>query len=495
MRLSRVLIANRGEIAVRIIRACRELGIGAVAVYSEADATAPHVALADEAICIGPAEPARSYLDGARLIDIARRVGADAIHPGYGFLAEDAAFARACADAGLVFIGPPADVIARLGDKTAARRLAAEAGVPVVPGAEGLADDGALREAAARLGYPLLVKAAAGGGGRGMRVVRRPDDLPAAVASARREARAAFGEDAIFLERLLEQPRHVEVQILADAHGGVVHLGERECSVQRRYQKVVEEAPSPGLPPRLREALGDAAVRLARAAGYVNAGTIEFLVDGEAFFFLEANTRLQVEHPVTELVVGVDLVVAQLRVAAGEPLPWRQADLVPRGWAIEARVYAEDPEAEFAPAPGRVLRLVEPHLPGVRIDSGIVEGLEIPRVYDPLLAKVVAWGVDREQARRRLAQALAEYVIMGPKTNVAFLRAIVDHPAFVAGALTTGFLAEHLAGWRRPEPPPSVAAVAAVLAALHEAAPPAARPGASTVFADPWTRLTGWRLG
>jgi len=492
---STVLIANRGEIAVRIVRACRELGLRAVAVYSEADAAAPHVALADEAICIGPAEPARSYLDGRRLIDAARRVGADAIHPGYGFLAEDAAFARACADAGLVFVGPPADVIARLGDKTAARRLAAAAGVPVVPGVEGIGDDGALREAAARLGYPVLVKAAAGGGGRGMRVVHRPDDLPAAVASARREAQAAFGDDAIFLERLLHRPRHVEVQILADAHGGVVHLGERECSVQRRYQKVVEEAPSPAVTPRLRQALGDAAVRLARAAGYVNAGTIEFLVDGDAFFFLEANTRLQVEHPVTELVTGVDLVVAQLRIAAGQPLPWRQEELVPRGWAIEARVYAEDPEAEFAPAPGRVLRLVEPHLPGVRIDSGIAEGLEIPRVYDPLLAKVVAWGVDREQARRRLRQALAEYVLLGPKTNVSFLRAVVDHPAFAAGALTTGFLAEQFAGWRRPEPPVPVTAIAAVLAALREAAPPAPLPGSGAPFADPWERLTGWRLG
>ncbi|MDR7481520.1 MAG: biotin carboxylase N-terminal domain-containing protein [Armatimonadota bacterium] len=494
---STVLVANRGEIAVRIIRTCRELGVRAVAVYSEADAATPHVALADEAIPIGPAEPARSYLDGARLIDAARRAGAEAVHPGYGFLAEDAGFARACADAGLVFIGPPAEVIARFGDKTAARRLATEAGVPVVPGVEEAPDDGALWDAAARLGFPLLVKAAAGGGGRGMRVVHRPDDLPAAVAAARREARAAFGSDAVFLERLLERWRHVEVQVLADAHGGVVHLGERECSVQRRYQKVVEEAPSPAVDPPLREALGEAAVRLARAAGYVNAGTIEFLVDGRTFFFLEANTRLQVEHPVTELVAGVDLVAAQLRIAAGEPLAWRQEDLAPRGWAIEARVYAEDPEAEFAPSPGRVLHLAEPHLPGVRIDSGVAAGVEIPPFYDPLLAKLIAWGTDREHARRRLERALAEYVILGPRTNVSFLRAVVGHPAFAAGALTTGFLAEEFAGWRRPEPPEAVVAVAAVLAAVHETppAPPGrgVRPGPTC--ADPWAYLTGWRLG
>jgi acetyl-CoA carboxylase biotin carboxylase subunit len=496
---SKILIANRGEIAVRVIRACREMGIRAVAVYSEVDQASPHVWLADEAVPIGPPEASRSYLDIPRLIDAARGTGADAVHPGYGFLAENAAFASACREAGLTFIGPPAEVIAALGDKARARRMAAASGVRVVPGFDDpMADDARLRQEAFKVGFPLLLKAAAGAGGRGLRLVEDPNDLDHAVASARREAKAAFGGDGLIIERLIDRPRHIEVQVLADGQDTVVHLGERECSLQRRHQKVIEEAPAPGADASLRAELGEAAVRVARAAGYVNAGTVEFLVDPERrFYFLEVNTRLQVEHPVTEMVTGLDLVAAQIRIAAGEPLGLLQHEIRPRGWAIECRVYAEDPEAGFAPSPGTVVHLVEPHLPGVRIDSGIVAGQHISMHYDPILSKIIAWGSDRALALRRMRQALRAYVVLGVRTNLPYLRAVLDLPAFVEGELSTDFLSRHMPDWRSPVPTPEACALGALLSdpAWSDAARRVTVAGMTgTGAVDPWDRLHGWRL-
>jgi acetyl-CoA/propionyl-CoA carboxylase biotin carboxyl carrier protein len=493
MGFSRILIANRGEIAVRIARACRDLGIATVAVYSDADSTAPQVLVADEAVSIGPAEPAASYLSIDRILQAARRTGADAVHPGYGFLSENAAFARACREARIVFIGPPADVIAALGDKSRARGIAIEAGVPVVPGHDEPSGDDDLARAAERIGFPVLLKAAAGGGGKGMRVVHAASDLPDALASARREARSAFGDDALILERYFEGARHIEIQILADGHGNAVHLGERECSVQRRYQKIVEEAPSVAVDAALRASLGEAALRVGRAAGYVNVGTVEFLVDCDRrFYFLEVNTRLQVEHPVTEAVTGIDMVHEQIRIAAGHRLGVAQHDVALRGHAVECRVYAEDPEADFAPSPGTVLRLFEPHIPGVRIDSGIRAGQTIPVHYDPILAKIIAWGPDRDRALARMTQALSEYVILGIQTNIPHLRAIVTHPSFVAGELSTDFLSRHLHDWRRSPPSPEAIAVAAAL--LAERQTHAAERRSPTAVPDPWDRLHRWRM-
>ena len=457
-----LLIANRGEIARRIIRACRRLGIRAVAVYSDADAGSPHVAEADAAVRLGPAAAADSYLNVPALLAAAARAGADAVHPGYGFLAENAAFAHACQAAGLVFVGPPPAAIAAMGDKRAARRLAASLGVPVLPGYDdATADDATLTREAARLGFPLMVKAAAGGGGKGLRLVAGPDDLAAALAGARREAAAAFGDDALLLERALPRPRHVEIQLLADHHGHVLHLGERECTVQRRHQKVIEESPAPGLSAAQRAVMGAAAVTLAAAIGYTGAGTAEFLLDEAGHFtFLEMNTRLQVEHPVTELVTGLDLVEWQLRVAAGEALPWAQADIAPTGWAIEARLYAEDPAADFLPATGEVRLWRPPAGEGVRVDDGIRSGSVIGSAYDPLLAKIIAAGPTRADALRRLGRALAETVLLGPTNNLAYLRAIVAHPGFIdPRGLSTHFLEEALAGWR-----PAIAAEEAALA-------------------------------
>ncbi len=495
---TKVLIANRGEIAVRIIRACRELGLQSVAAFSDADAASLHVWLADEAVNIGPPEAARSYLDIDRIIDAARKTGAQAIHPGYGFLAENPGLAAACRDAEIAFVGPPPEVISSLGDKAHARRLAEGAGVPVVAGFDGSnANDETIRREAERIGFPMVLKAAAGAGGRGLRVVERLQDYDLAIESARREAQAAFGDDRLIIERWIEQPRHIEVQVLADGHGGVVHLGERECSIQRRHQKVIEESPSPGADSWLRAELGDAAVRIARAADYVNAGTVEFLVDRDRrYYFLEVNTRLQVEHPVTEMVMGLDLVQAQLRIANGEPLAIRQHEVRARGWAIECRVYAEDPEADFAPAPGKILHLVEPHIPGVRVDSGVAAGQEIPRHYDPILSKVIAWAPDRVGAVRRMRQALHDYVVLGIRTNLSYLRAVVDLPAFEAGDLSTLFLSMHLPRWQHPAPGSDASAIAAVLSErgrFESGAPVAAAGRPSGVFADPWERLSRWR--
>jgi 3-methylcrotonyl-CoA carboxylase alpha subunit len=490
----RLLIANRGEIAVRIAKACRELGIESVAVYSDADASALHVRTADRAVRIGPAPASESYLSVDALMEAARRVSADAIHPGYGFLSERPALPRACEKAGIIFVGPPADAMERMGSKIGARALMQQAGVPVVPGEtpRDQSDTGVLT-AARSLGYPVLVKASAGGGGKGMRSVANDKDAAAAIGAARREALAAFGDGTLYVERLIVRPRHVEIQILADHHGEVVHLFERECSIQRRHQKIVEETPSPALGPAMRQRMGDAAVAAAKATGYRNAGTIEFLVEGEGdparFYFLEMNTRLQVEHPVTEAVTGVDLVRAQLTIAQGGALPWTQADLTQRGHAIECRVYAEDPDEDFLPQAGPLVLYREPSGPGVRIDAGVSEGDRVGVEYDPLLAKLIAFGETREAARVRAVNALRAYPILGIRTNIPFLIRLLDHPDFRSGRLHTGMVDEHLAELSSPTAPPPEAFAAAAMAA---AAAPARRDGQTVAAPDPWSSIGRW---
>ena len=443
-RCNSVLISNRGEIARRIIRTCRRMGIRTVAVYSDPDARSAHVAEADAAVSIGPAPAAESYLNIPAILDAAQRAAVDAVHPGFGFLAENADFAAACAAAGITFIGPPPAAITAMGDKRAARELADRCGLPVIPGYDGGdQSDGAFVEAAGRLGYPIMVKASAGGGGKGMRLVRAPEDLTEALAVARSEATAAFGSGDLLLERALANPRHVEIQVLGDAHGHLIHLGERECSIQRRHQKIIEESPSPGLSPDLREEMGAAAVALAAAIGYTGAGTVEFLLDGDRFNFLEMNTRLQVEHPVTELVTGIDLVEWQIRVAEGAVLPWSQADIHANGHAIEARLYAEDPSKDFLPATGPVLLWRSPSGEGIRVDDGIRSGDVVTTYYDPMLAKIIAHGDNRADAVRRLRRALGRTVILGLITNLPYLMKILDNPVFLTGDTTTRFLEEH----------------------------------------------------
>jgi acetyl-CoA carboxylase biotin carboxylase subunit len=492
----KILIANRGEIAVRIIRTCRTMGIPSVAVYSEADADALHVRLADEAVAIGPAPARESYLAIDKLLAAADQSGADAVHPGYGFLAESARFAAAVTDAGLTFIGPPAPAIATMGDKVAARSLMEKAGVPVVPATTVLPPDPATFAAAATtLGFPVVVKAAAGGGGKGMRIVRRVDEIPEAVAAAAREATAAFGDGRIYLERYLERPRHVEVQIFADTHGRVTHLGERECSIQRRHQKIVEESPSPAVDAALRAAMTDAGVRAAAAVDYVGAGTIEFLLDPEGrFYFLEMNTRLQVEHPVTEWITGLDLVREQILVARGAPLSF---DAVPaRGHALECRLYSEDPAHQFLPATGTVHVLGEPSGAWVRFDAGIAAGSRIGVDYDPLLAKISTFGATRDEARMRMLAALRETVLLGVVTNRDYLLAVVAHPAFETGATHTEFLAEHFAGWTPPVGRHAATAAALAALALGGSAAPTGEASATGAAAPtPWETLGGWRPG
>ena len=498
MTIRRVLIANRGEIAIRITRACREAGIESVAVYSEADAGAPHALAADQAVAIGPAPPAESYLRIPALIEAARATGCDAVHPGYGFLSERPAFAAACEEAGLVFIGPAAATIEQMGSKVGARELMARAGVPVVPGLTPADQSTAGVLAAAReVGYPALVKASAGGGGKGMRTLRDDRAAAEAIDAARREAEAAFGDGTLYVERLIEAPRHVEIQVFGDSHGSVVHLFERECSIQRRHQKVIEESPSPALTPEVRARMGEAAVAAARAVAYRNAGTVEFLLEGSGagarFYFLEMNTRLQVEHPVTEAVAGVDLVRAQLDVAAGNPLPWTQASLTQRGHAIECRVYAEDPAAGFLPQAGRLLLYREPSGPGVRVDSGVVEGLDVPVMYDPMLAKLTVHAETRNAAIDRAIAALRRYPVLGIRTNVPFLIRVLEHPEFRAGRVDTGFIDRHLATLTG-RPPASGAVVAAAALADPAAADGRATPQGrgATGAEDPWGTLTGW---
>jgi acetyl-CoA/propionyl-CoA carboxylase biotin carboxyl carrier protein len=439
---TKVLVANRGEIAVRVFRTLREMAIGSVAVYSDADRDLPFVSYADEAYLIGAGPATESYLRGETIIRTAQRAGAEAIHPGFGFLAENAAFARACAAAGLTFIGPPPDAMEAMASKTAARRAMAAVGVPIVPGVtEPVATVEAARAAAEEIGYPVAVKAAAGGGGKGIKPAAGPDELERALESARREGKAYFADDAVYLERYLERPRHVEVQVLADLHGNVIHLGERDCSVQRRHQKILEETPSPAVTPELRERIGAIAVDAARAVGYTNAGTVEGLLDADgSYYFLEMNTRLQVEHTVTEMVTGLDLVREQVWIASGRPLGWTQSDVRLHGHSIQCRINAEDPSAGFVPTPGTISRYREPAGPGIRVDSGVAEGSEISGLYDPMIAKLVVWDEDRELARRRMLRALAEFEIEGPRTLIPLHRQILEHPDFIAGGLLHEFV-------------------------------------------------------
>jgi acetyl-CoA carboxylase biotin carboxylase subunit len=495
MKLTQCLIANRGEIAVRIIRACRELDICSVAVYSEVDAQSQHVRLADEAYPIGAANPIESYLNIPRLIEVARTTGCDCVHPGYGFLSENETFAQAVIDAGLIWIGPPPDAIRRMGVKTEARALMDAAGVPLVSGYQGEGDDRAFLEAAERIGYPIMVKAAGGGGGKGIRVVAQAADLLEALGAARREAQHAFGDPHVFLERYIEHARHIEIQVLADQFGHTVHLFERECSAQRRHQKVIEESPSPLLDDATRESMGAAGVAAAQAVSYVNAGTVEFIVTpaGE-FYFLEMNTRLQVEHPVTEWVTGLDLVKLQFAIAAGEALPFTQADLSQRGHAIECRLYAEDARSGFLPAVGEILLFQPPEGIGVRVDSGVQSGDTITIHYDPMIAKIIVYERTREAAIRRMDAALRETVILGTTTNLSFLRALINHPVFAAGEVDTGFIERHLDQLLPPDPalPDAVLIAAALLdqtgssLPVHSSAAP---------LADPWSRADNFRLG
>ncbi len=497
--IRRVLIANRGEIAIRVVRACRELAIESVAVYSDADRSAPHVVAADRAERIGAAPAGESYLNVQAIVSAAKRAQADAVHPGYGFLSERVDFARACADAGLVFVGPPPSAIEQMGTKVGARRLMLQAGVPVVPGEmpHDQSDD-ALSAAVDALGFPALIKPSAGGGGIGMTIVRAAEEVPGAIQRARREAQAAFGDGTLYVERLVDRPRHVEIQVFGDQQGRIVHLGERDCSVQRRHQKVIEESPCPVLTPAVRARMGEAAVAAARATGYVNAGTVEFLLEGEGdlarFYFLEMNTRLQVEHPVTEAVCGVDLVKAQLLVASGEALPWTEEQLSRRGHAIECRIYAEDPAQDFLPQAGPLLMYREPQGPGIRVDAGVVEGGEVSVYYDPLLAKLVVWSESRPAAIARAVTALQRYIVLGIRTNIPFLLAILQHPHFAAGRLDTSFLEAERdtlhAALGREIPSAALAAAAVHTDGGRPTAVARQRPGFGAV--DPFDTLTRW---
>ncbi|HVM94577.1 MAG TPA: acetyl-CoA carboxylase biotin carboxylase subunit [Terriglobales bacterium] len=490
----KILIANRGEIAVRVIRACREMGISTVAVYSEVDRASLHVRKADEAYPIGPAPAAESYLRIDKILDVARRSGAEAIHPGYGFLSENATFARACVDAGIKFIGPTAQSMEMMGSKTRARQHMEKANIPFVPGtARGLASPEEAEQVAERVGYPVMLKAAAGGGGKGMRLVHSRQELRSALESAQSEAQRSFGDSEVYIEKAIVNPRHIEMQILADEHGNTVWLGERECSIQRRHQKVLEEAPSPIVDPEMRRRMGEVAVRVAQAANYTNAGTIEFLVDQDKnFYFLEMNTRLQVEHPVTELTTGLDLVHLQIRIASGEKLPFTQAELGIRGHAIECRIYAEDPDNNYFPSPGKIEVLLQPSGPGIRRDSGMYEGWTVPMDYDPLLAKLIGYGTDREQAIMRLERALYEYFVAGIKTNISLFRRILRDTDFRAAKLDTGFLDRLLAKGdgdvptRAPEP-----RIAAIAAGMFAVLDPSSNKNGSVAKSAP--RSSNWK--
>jgi acetyl-CoA carboxylase biotin carboxylase subunit len=502
-KIRKILIANRGEIALRVIRACRELGIDSVAVYSDADRGAPHVLAATEAYRLGPAPSADSYLRGDLVLEIAHRGGADALHPGYGFLSENADFAQACESAGIKFIGPPASAMRALGSKTRARQAADAVGMPRVPGSTtGLASLDEALHVAAQIGYPVMLKAAAGGGGKGMRAVPGPEAMESAYNGARSEAERSFGSGEVYLEKLIERPRHIEIQVLADEHGNCIHLGERDCSIQRRHQKVIEEAPSAVVGEQLRQQMGAAAVRLAQSAGYTNAGTVEFLLESASdgtpgnFYFLEMNTRLQVEHPVTELVTGLDLVHLQIAIANGEPLPFTQEEVILRGHAIECRIYAEDHENGFMPSPGTITRLIQPSGPGIREDSGIYEGWTVPMDYDPMLSKLIAYAPTRALAVARLRRALGEYAIGGIRTNIGLFRRILDDPDFLAGRLDTGYLDRLLAeksvasvNSPAPESRPSNDQIAAIAAGVFRKLNAPSQNG----IAAPEPTTSGWK--
>jgi acetyl-CoA carboxylase biotin carboxylase subunit len=492
----KILIANRGEIAVRVIRACREMGIGTVAVYSDADVGALHVRMADEAFHIGPSPSRESYLVIAKILDVAQRAKADAIHPGYGFLAENAAFSKACDDAGVTFIGPSPASIHLMGSKVEARRAAAKYGVEMVPGTlDPIASDDEARKIVASIGFPIMLKASGGGGGKGLRLVRSQEELESALRSTRSEALAAFGDDSVYIEKFVERPRHVEIQVLADRHGNAVYLGERECTIQRRHQKVIEECPSPIMDPDLRRRMGESALKVVKAAEYYNAGTIEFLVDPERkFYFLEMNTRLQVEHPVTEMVTGLDLVKLQIRVANGEKLPIKQEDIVLRGAAIECRVYAEDPANNFFPSPGKITALRAPSGPGIRDDGGVYEGWTVPIDYDPLISKLAAWGATRDEAVNRIRRALREYHLEGIKTNISFFLEILDNDDFRKANFDTGFIDRWLKTRSVDNSLPEVSRDFAALAAAiyHSETAPASFETTKQQTESPW-KLDGRR--
>jgi acetyl-CoA carboxylase biotin carboxylase subunit len=498
----KILIANRGEIAARIIKACQEMDISTVAVYSEADRESLHVQMADEAFCIGPAPAVESYLDMDAIIRTAHAAGAEAIHPGYGFLAENAEFDRLCEKENIVFIGPNSKALKLVGDKVRSRQTMEKAGVPIIPGMKGIPKDFSEFESEAnKIGFPVMIKASAGGGGKGMRIVHSPKDLKSGLEAGMREAKSAFGDESVYLEKYIEEPRHVEFQVLADNHGNVVHLFERECSIQRRHQKIVEETPSQALTPELRERMGETAKKVMQVSGYNNAGTVEFLLDKEKnFYFLEVNARLQVEHPVTELTTGVDLVHQQIQIASGEKLPFQQEDLSQRGHSIECRIYAEDPMNNFLPSSGKVLFLKEPKGPGVRHDCGIFSGSSVPIYYDPILAKLIVWAEDREMACQRMIHALEDYVILGIKTTIDFLKDVIAHPQFQAGNTTTSFIEKHLDGWESTKKTEEGLALALIASAFDNldkthAGPVVNRGDVRRETHSPWQSLGKWRLG
>ena len=495
--MKKILVANRGEIAVRVARACRDMGIPVAAVYSDADRASLHVLEADEAVRIGPAPALESYLNVDAIIDAARKVGADAVHPGYGFLAENWEFAKRCEDEGLKFIGPPSAALHLVGDKIRSRETMKRENVPIIPGMLGASgDDGECLTAADEMGYPVLVKASAGGGGKGMQVCRERSELPSALETARRVAKSAFGDDTVYVEKLIERPRHIEFQVLADEHGNVVHLFERECSIQRRHQKIVEESPSPVLDPETRAAMGETAVRAAKAVGYANAGTVEFLFDEDRnFYFLEVNARIQVEHPVTEFVTGIDLVREQIRVASGEKLDLRQEDLRQRGHAIECRIYAEDPANNFLPSSGKILSLREPAGPGIRHDCGIYEGWEVPVHYDPILSKLIVHAEDRESARLRMLRALSEFAVLGIATTIDYLRDIVESEAYAAGDTTTDFIERHMANRPADGSDDDVVHAALIAGALSLSAETGRRAAGRRREPSPWDTLGNWTIG
>ncbi len=498
--LKKIVVANRGEIAVRILRACREMGINTVAVYSEADRKSLHLQMADEAVCIGPPPAIESYLDMDKIIEVARQTGAEAIHPGYGFLAENADFSRRCEEEKIIFIGPNSKALELVGDKVRSRQTMEKAGVPIIPGMKNIPEKLSEYEVEAKkIGYPLMIKASAGGGGKGMRIVRESKELKPSLEAGMREAKSAFGDESVYLEKYIEEPRHVEFQALADNHGHVVHLFERECSIQRRHQKIVEETPSQALDPDLRAEMGEMAIKVIQVSGYNNAGTVEFLLDKDKkYYFLEVNARLQVEHPVTELTSGVDLVHQQILIASGENLSFKQEDIKPRGHSIECRIYAEDPLNNFLPSSGKVLFLKEPQGPGVRHDCGIYSGCDVPIYYDPILAKLIVWAENRELARLRMVNALDDYVILGIKTTIEFLKEVINHPQFRAGETTTDFINKHFDRWegkKKDEENLKLALLASAFADSEKTI------GAKSVTVDkkeaysPWLALGKWRIG
>jgi len=493
----KILIANRGEIAVRVIRACQETGIRTVAVYSDVDRPSLHVQMADEVVCIGEAPPLESYLDMGKILDAARTTGAEAIHPGYGFLAENHRFAARCEKEGIVFIGPDSKALKLVGDKVASRNTLSQIGVSIIPGMKSTGKEIAtFQKEAEKIGYPVMIKASAGGGGKGMRIVRNPKELKQSIEAGMREAKSAFGDESVYLEKCIERPRHVEFQVLADHYGNVVHLFERECSIQRRHQKIVEETPSTALGAELRRTMGETAVDVIRATGYTNAGTVEFLLDEDKnFYFLEINARIQVEHPITELVTGVDLVKWQIRIASGEKLTIRQEELFQRGHAIECRIYAEDPANNFLPSLGKIHFLKNPEGPGVRVDSGIYSGYDVTRYYDPILAKLIVWGEDREASRKRMVRALRDYVVLGIKTTIPYLKDVMQEPDFVSGSTTTDFIEKNLGNWKESEREEFLE-VALVAAAIQDVLQQEADSGVRKKIAfSPWTTLGNWRIG